>query len=268
MAFLHMHVSVKIILGAVVAAVLTGAVFVIMRDVSSTAPDDATSGDDLTRVMSTTTDEVSGAEDVESASQETETLAALRQRMPDLSRPVEIRTPLLPEIAQETEDEIRALTESLDAEFNYLPGWLQLAALRKLIGDYEGAREAWEFATALRPESYVAFHNLGELYGFTLNNYPKAEENFLTSIALEPKNLDAYKSLATVYQYRYKEKQAETDDILLRGIEVFPKESSLLVMLARYYAASNNLAEARKYYEKAIALEPENTDLKKELNTL
>jgi tetratricopeptide (TPR) repeat protein len=268
MTFLHMRVSVKIILGVSIAAVLAGAVFVIMRDVSRTAPDETTAGTGLTRVATTAPDALPSAGDIKGAPQTTEALAALRQRMPDLSRPVNIRTPLLPEIARETEDEIHALEKSLTAECNYLPGWLQLASLRKLIGDNEGAREVWEFATILRPESYVAFHNLGELYGFTLNNYPKAEENFLTSIALEPKNLDAYKSLATLYQHRYKEKQTQTSDILLRGIEEFPKESSLLVMLARYYAASNNLAEARKYYEKAIALEPENTGLKKELNTL
>ncbi|MBI2175709.1 MAG: hypothetical protein HYU35_03195, partial [Parcubacteria group bacterium] len=131
----------------------------------------------------------------------------LAEKVPSLDRPLEIKTQLLPQVAEDTKNEIQTLSQGLKENYDFLNGWLQLGALRRLIGDYEGAREALEFAAILRPESYVAFHNLGDLYGFQFKNYPKAEENFLQAIAKEPKNVDAYKSLAMIYQYSYTQKK-------------------------------------------------------------
>lgn len=192
----------------------------------------------------------------------------LAEKVPSLDRPLEIKTQLLPQVAEDTKNEIQALSQGLKENYDFLNGWLQLGALRRLIGDYEGAREALEFATILRPEDYVAFHNLGDLYGFQFKNYPKAEENFLQAIAKEPKNVDAYKSLAMIYQYSYTQKKDQTDDILLRGIEAVPERTDLLAMLARYYAEIGDVVDARVYYNKALEIEPANDGLRDELNAL
>lgn len=192
----------------------------------------------------------------------------LSDKVPSLDRSLEVKTQLLPQIAEDTKNELQTLSQGLKENYDFLNGWLQLGALRRLIGDYEGAREALEFATLLRPENYVAFHNLGDLYGFQFKNYSKAEENFLKAIAKEPKDVDAYKSLAMLYQYSYTQKRDQTDDILLRGIEVAPDRTDLLAMLARYYVEIGDTVNARIYYNKALEIEPANNGLRKELEGL
>ena len=53
--------------------------------------------------------------------------------------------------------------------------WMDLAILHKIGGDYRGAEAIWLYATKQWPTSYVAFHNLGDLYQNFLKDPTKAK---------------------------------------------------------------------------------------------
>ena len=115
----------------------------------------------------------------------------------------------------ELKDTIARLKENYDR----LEDWLNLGLERNLLGDYEGAIEAWEFATIIRPNDPVAYHNLGELYWLHVPNYPLSEKYFLKAIEIGPKNSLFYYKLYQLYRYSYKEKVNLADDILDQGIK-------------------------------------------------
>lgn len=64
--------------------------------------------------------------------------------------------------------------------------WSELGLYRKEVGDYEGAKEVWEFAFELQPQNAVFAENLGVLYGWYLHDTARAEKMLLRSIDVEP----------------------------------------------------------------------------------
>lgn len=176
---------------------------------------------------------------------------------------------------QVSADEKRLYSEKIEeainiikSNYDYLNPWLDLGSYRKLAGDYDGAIEAWNFAGIIRPQNSISFHNLGDLYGFYLKNYPKAEENFLKSISNNPENIDAYIQLVTLYEYQYKEKINEIEPLLLKGIEANPSSSNLKITLGEFYKNRNRINEAIKYFEEALKLSPSNKALEREIADL
>jgi len=65
-----------------------------------------------------------------------------------------------------------ALLAKNNQDFN---AWMDLAILHKIGGDYRGAEAIWLYATKQWPTSYVAFHNLGDLYQNFLKDSAKAK---------------------------------------------------------------------------------------------
>ena len=48
---------------------------------------------------------------------------------------------------------IQDLSSQLKKDSDNLENWLVLGIYRKIIGDYEGAKEVWEYASAIRPQN-------------------------------------------------------------------------------------------------------------------
>src|SRR3989338_5758013 len=142
----------------------------------------------------------------------------------------------------------RAVKENPDFFF----GWIQIGLLKKIIGDYEGARDAWEYAGAIRPLNSVSFANLGELYWRYSPDYPKSEKNFLTSIKNKPDDSSTYISLSDLYFYSYSAKKDRADDILLEGIKANPKNTDLMRWLASLYEREKEYSKALEWWKKVI----------------
>ncbi|MBI2055035.1 MAG: hypothetical protein HYT39_02975 [Candidatus Sungbacteria bacterium] len=158
---------------------------------------------------------------------------------------------------------------SINADPDQLAPWIDAGVVKKVIGDYEGARDAWEYASIIRPLNYVSFKNLGELYWHYLPDLPRSEENFRTAIKNDPSVFDAYISLSDLYRYSYKEKEDLADDVLLEGLEKNPKlERNFIAYIARYYKETGNISKAIEFYAKFSRIEPENQDVKEELAKL
>ncbi len=181
--------------------------------------------------------------------------------------PVEIR-PVPEEVKLFTEAQkeklyadIRAHARVVADDPDTLFSWIQLGNLKKMIGDFEGARDAWEYASLIRPSNSVSFANLGELYWRYTPNYPMAEKNFLTSIKNKPDDSDTYISLSGLYSYSYAEKEHLADDVLLEGIAANSKDVNLLKSLANLYERQKEYVKAIEWWQKVLEKEPGNASV-------
>lgn len=106
--------------------------------------------------------------------------------VPDLDRPIVFSANVSQSqqtlITKKIEEIVAVLRKNSDA-FN---SWVGLGIERKAAGDYEGARDAWEYASAIRPSNSVSFGNLGDLYAYYLRDPHKAEQRFLTAVKNDP----------------------------------------------------------------------------------
>lgn len=149
-----------------------------------------------------------------------------KEKIPDLSKPIVIKTNLPEYVKKETIEKINALSNSLKKDYDSLEEWLEIGLLRKLIGDYDGARDAWEFAALIRPKDPVSRHNLGFIYWQNFKDYKKAEENYLKAIENNSRDIGAYIDLSNVYYFSLKD-TARAKEILDKGLKNNPRNEEI-----------------------------------------
>lgn len=151
-----------------------------------------------------------------------------------ISRPITISAPLLETDRKQAKEKIKEMIDLIKIDYDNIYAWYDLGAYRRVIGDFEGAAEAWTFGALIRPKDFVSYHNLGDLYGFYMKDYPKSEKNYLKSIQNNPQNIQAYLDLATIYESVYKEKTDQVENILLQGLQANPGNANLQAALDNY----------------------------------
>ncbi len=153
----------------------------------------------------------------------------------------------------------------LEAADNF-NSWKIIGALHKAIGNYEAARDVWEYMGIIRPENSLSFGNLGDLYMGFLVDFEKAEYNLLRAMQNEPQGMTYYRNLHTLYASGYKKELA--DDVLLTGFKANPESVNLMTLLASFYRDEGDIARALEWFEKALALDAENEAVKQEVERL
>ncbi len=153
---------------------------------------------------------------------------------------------------------IRTHAGEVKANPDYFAGWLEIGLLKKVIGDLAGARDAWEYASLIRPQNSVSFANLGELYWRYLSDYPRSEQNFHKALENDPKDADTYVSIAELYHYSLRNKVNEAPGVLLDGLKVNPGNDTLTRRLAYLYEQREEYALALEWWEKVLAGDPGN----------
>lgn len=128
-------------------------------------------------------------------------------------------------------DQIETLVNSLKKDPNSIAPWLELGLLRKQIGDYQGAKEAWEFTKVIRSGDWVAYHNLADLYGYYLRDDREAEQNILSAINLAPEQIQLYVKAAEIYQDVFND-ISKARAIVEKGLTANPGNENLLSLLA------------------------------------
>ncbi|MDP6587385.1 MAG: hypothetical protein QF535_22245 [Anaerolineales bacterium] len=189
--------------------------------------------------------------------------------MPDLDRELIFADSVDKEARVAIGINIDNYTELLKEDPTSYGNWLSLGLQRKIAGDYEAARDIWEYANILSPNNSISYHNLGDLYHFYLKDFPKSEENFKIAINHSPGAASYYINLHNLYKLSYKQDTTEAVNVLLIGIEVNPNNTDLLITLAVYYKDNDDNKNAKKYYQQARnkAQEFENDKLVELLNT-
>ncbi|OGZ97015.1 MAG: hypothetical protein A2847_02765 [Candidatus Sungbacteria bacterium RIFCSPHIGHO2_01_FULL_50_25] len=151
---------------------------------------------------------------------------------------------------------------------DYFSGWIELGLLKKIIGDYEGAADAWEYAGLIRPQNSLSFSNLGELYWKYLLDYPKAEASFRRAIQNKPDDIGIYMSLSDLYSYSYAQKRGLADDALLEGLEANPDNTDLIRWLAALYEREKEYARAIEWWKKVLEKNPSDVAVKEAIANL
>ncbi len=150
-------------------------------------------------------------------------------------------------------ESIAKLSASLSKNVLDFNSWMSLAVQYKTAGDYNGAKEVWEYITLFYPGDSIAFHNLGDLYHHFLNDFAKAEYYFKLAISADPTRAINYVALHELYRYSYKQDTALAADILKEGIKKVSGNQviDLYSELGSYYQDKNDTGNAILYYTKA-----------------
>ena len=94
---------------------------------------------------------------------------------PDYRKPIVYDGSVSAEVRAAIESQFDKDKKLLAINPNDFNAWLNIAILHKIAGDYRGAEAIWLYAVKQWPTSYVAFHNLGDLYQNFLKDSTKAK---------------------------------------------------------------------------------------------
>ncbi len=175
------------------------------------------------------------------------------QTAPNLDKPWMLPADYSAEVKRIMNFKIDERTRDLKNNPDQFDKWLDLAYLRKTIGDYNEAKVILEYTASGWPESFLPRHNLGDLYANYLKDNAMAEKNMLKVIELDPAYIADYISLYELYKKMYGEANERTIAILLRGLKGNPQSIDLLMTTALHYKNVNDKDNAKKYYNLAIA---------------
>jgi len=153
---------------------------------------------------------------------------------PSLDRVVTPLKTLDAALVKNMEGKMAATVALLKEDATKQDAWIALGGQRKVLGDYEGARDAWEYAKALAPTDLVAWNNLADLYHFYLKDFVKSEENWKKTIAIKSDYIAGYRGLYELYAYSMTAKKDQAPVILKEGIAKNPSATDLNALLAEY----------------------------------
>lgn len=147
-------------------------------------------------------------------------------KVPDLNRPLNFPVGTSPEVKTIIEAKIASNIAKLKKDPNLIAEWISLGINRKMISDYEGAKEAWEYAAIINPNYVVTFANLSDLYGYYLKDNVKAEAYYLKAIENDPASSNYYIRAANFYREVMGD-LLKARAILIKGIAVIPNDVNL-----------------------------------------
>lgn len=154
---------------------------------------------------------------------------------PTLVRSTNFTNTLSPEVKSIVLSNIERIIVEIKKDPKSIISWVDLGIQRKQLGDYEGARDVWEYAKSLDPKNIVPWSNLGDLYHFYLKDFKKSDENWKKTIVLKPDYMQGYRGLYELYTYSMKEKSTEIPTMLNAGIAKNPTMTEdLKALLAEY----------------------------------
>lgn len=245
-----MDMNRKIIIGIAIV-VLAGASFLFREKISGllTFEQETPTENGNSPVTGTSTTSV----EAPTGNKPSESKPPYTGRDPGEFRPVPEEVKLFTEAQRE---QLRATLQShanaVKKDSAYFSGWIQVGLLKKTIGDFQGAADAWEYAGVIQPLNSLSFANLGELYWRYIPNFPRSEANLKTSIKHKADDLQTYTTLAELYHYSYKEKYELADDVLLDGLKANPGSDTLMRRLAFLYEQRKEYANALEWWQKVL----------------
>jgi tetratricopeptide (TPR) repeat protein len=140
---------------------------------------------------------------------------------PSLTRPVIIPASFSPEDASTTRVSIGKLIDAIKQNPENGALWAELGLKRKGIEDYQGAKEAYEYALKFLPSSPLLADNLGVIFADYLKDYPKAEQYYRLALSWDSKTDYRYLRLFDFYTYSLKDR-SKAKAILEEGLREIP----------------------------------------------
>ena len=110
--------------------------------------------------------------------------------------------------------------------------WVGVGIHKKFFNNFSGARDAWEYAKLLSPETVLPYLNLANLYAYYLNDFKKAELNYLAATTRDFNNIyGSYYATANFYRdFGFKDRAIE---IYKKILELKPQDKVATVEIER-----------------------------------
>jgi len=179
---------------------------------------------------------------------------------PKLDRVIVIPERFSPEAEAILRKNIDTLKTQLKGDPNSFQAWSDLANQYKILDDFEGAREIWEYLSIAAEGNTVSKINLANLYHYQLRDYEKSEAIFRDVIAMNGQIVEAYTGLHELYRYSFKTPTTLAIDVLKEGITAIPDSIDLRMLLASYYTELKLEEEARAVYGEVLTMANEAGD--------
>ncbi len=151
--------------------------------------------------------------------------------------------------------EAKASTHSADGDINFR-SYMEAASVKKGVGDYEGARDIWEYVNMKRPQNSVSFANLGDLYANFLKYPVKSEQNYLRAIENDPTDPAYLRGLLELYQYQLTSRLGFSEEMFKNAAESNADKPDFWLILANYYELAKNYDKAIEAWRKIPELDP------------
>lgn len=90
---------------------------------------------------------------------------------------------------------LEELVAAIKKNLGDFESWMAVGIHKKFFNNFVGARDAWEYAKLISPETVLPYLNLANLYAYYLHDPKHAEENFVAAAKLDPNNI-----FGSVYQ--------------------------------------------------------------------
>ncbi len=170
-------------------------------------------------------------------------------------------------------EDFRNAAEALQKNENDYEALLTVARIRDWSGDQEGAIEIYEKMTKIKPNDLIPYFNMGGIY-LGMKNYDKAGEMYEKVIEINPKWINAYSEIFSLYRFKLTHKYDDKiENILKSGLEASKDLggdgfSDYYAMLGIYYKEKNDKEKAIENFEMVLKLDPENNGAKSELDEL
>lgn len=137
--------------------------------------------------------------------------------VPSIDRPIIAPSGMSEDKVALAREKIQELSAILKENSRLFSHWLDLGTYRKMIEDFDGAFEAWQYASVLQPNDARPYNNIGNLYVYYLHNNEEGEKYLLEAIEKSPDGLQYYAAAFEFYYYVLKDEK-RGKDILEEGI--------------------------------------------------
>jgi len=170
-------------------------------------------------------------------------------------------------------EDFEKATEDLRKDENNYEALLVVARIRAWSGDYDGAIKIYEKMSTIKEGDILPYFNRGEIY-HSIKNYDKAGEMYEKVIEINPKWVNAYREIFSLYRFELTHKYDENiEAILISGLEKSKDlggegYSDYYAMLGIYHKDKRETEKAIENFEKVIELDPTNVGAKSELEEL
>jgi len=150
---------------------------------------------------------------------------------------------------------------------NDVGAYLGIGFDTRQLGDDKAAILAYLEALKINPDHPLGLNNIATSYR-EIGEYAKAEEAYRRAIISIPGEISNYINLADVYRIQHPYDEEGLLAIINSGIEVVGGPYDLISYLAVYYRDKGDTAKAIEYFEKLLAVSPNNESVKAELERL
>ncbi|MDP2684223.1 MAG: tetratricopeptide repeat protein [bacterium] len=134
--------------------------------------------------------------------------------------------------------------------------WIAIGNLKAMLGDYEGAIDAYRESISLQSNNILGYRNIAEVYKNNLHDYEKAIEYYRLAIELAPGDPEIYIALALIEEYQLKD-LVSAEETYLNGLRATGNNFEILNRVLYFYKNNNNPEKANEIQNKINKLYPD-----------